>query len=100
MENSPVYEIRCTHCDTSFAPGTKNCVHCGRRIGGRLAEMLGAGGQQEHLPGAIGPGERPPGPVDEVEESDLPGAAGRSPVWVLTALFLVASAVLRTCAEQ
>ena len=89
MNDSPAYEIRCTHCDTSFAPGTKNCVHCGRRIGGRLAEVLGAGGQSEHLPGRI----------EEVEETEMPGS-GRSPVWVLTALFLVASAVLRTCAEQ
>ena len=39
------------------------------------------------MPGRIGHAERHPGPVDEVEESELP-AAGRSPVWVLTALFL------------
>lgn len=28
------FEVYCYHCQASFALGTRNCVHCGRRMGG------------------------------------------------------------------
>ena len=44
------YEVRCPRCDCSFAPGTRVCVHCGDRIGGRFRIPGGAvdgGGELE-----------------------------------------------------
>ena len=32
-DRSHAYEVRCEHCQASFAPGTRQCVHCGRRLG-------------------------------------------------------------------
>lgn len=52
------YEVRCERCKTSFAPGTKQCIHCGGAIGRRLLafDALSTGGAEppdasEHLPG-------------------------------------------------
>jgi hypothetical protein len=38
MAASDLYEVRCTHCEVSFPPGTKQCLHCGGRIGRRLRQ--------------------------------------------------------------
>ncbi len=31
-DRSHTYEVRCEHCQASFAPGTRQCVHCGRKL--------------------------------------------------------------------
>lgn len=38
MSVSDLYEVRCNPCEVSFPPGTKRCLHCGGRIGGRLRQ--------------------------------------------------------------
>ncbi len=30
--SSQAYEVRCEDCQVSFALGTRDCVHCGRRL--------------------------------------------------------------------
>ena len=75
------YEVRCYHCDTSFAPGTRRCVHCGERLGGRPplpTEAL----------------VREPGAPDEIEPSAPPG---RTVLWAVSAAIAVAASMLRTC---
>ena len=103
MTNTTVFEVRCDHCNTSFAPGTKHCVHCGRRITGGLIAALGAasGTASDDSMANEASGPFRPGPLhdDDEEEAQTLGG-GRSPVWILTALFLVVSAVLRGCVEQ
>ncbi len=46
MPESSTYEVRCERCQTTFAAGTKQCVHCGGAIGRRLLalDVLAAGG--------------------------------------------------------
>ena len=51
------YEVYCYDCQTSFAVGTRQCVHCGRRIGGGF-RMGPSGG---------------PGPVGHPEEAEEEG---------------------------
>ena len=34
-EPGPDFEVYCYSCQTSFAAGTRNCIHCGNRIGKR-----------------------------------------------------------------
>jgi ribosomal protein L37E len=36
MPDSTYFEVRCERCKTSFALGTRNCVHCGGALGRRL----------------------------------------------------------------
>jgi hypothetical protein len=112
VTNSSPYEVRCESCKTSFAAGTKTCVHCGRRLGGGLIAALGAASGPARSEGIGTPradgaadetaGALRPGPLHEVEDDEEAQTlgGGRSPVWILTALFLVVSAVLRTCVEQ
>jgi hypothetical protein len=44
MADSTHYEVRCERCETSFAPGTKQCIHCGGAIGRRLLSLEALGG--------------------------------------------------------
>ena len=39
---SPLYEVRCPSCRTSFPPETKRCIHCGGPLGKRLLAFEGA----------------------------------------------------------
>jgi hypothetical protein len=36
MLESGYVEVRCERCQSSFAPGTKQCVHCGGALGRRM----------------------------------------------------------------
>jgi hypothetical protein len=87
----PAYlEVRCEHCQTSFAPGTKQCIHCGGAIGRRLlgfdalagaaGESSGAGAQQPSAP-------------------DAPPALGRIVRFAMIGLVVV-TAIARACFEQ
>jgi len=55
MPDSTHYEVRCERCKTSFAPGTKQCIHCGAPLGRRLISLEGLGGAARAE--ATGPGE-------------------------------------------
>jgi hypothetical protein len=82
-EPSP-YEVRCPRCNTSFAPETRRCVHCGGPVG---------------RPGAQRPA-REPGGLEEAageEEIQLRLAPARSALWVATLLIAVVASLLRTC---
>jgi ribosomal protein L37E len=43
MVDAPYFEVRCEHCQSSFAPETKRCIHCGGPLGKRLLSFEGAG---------------------------------------------------------
>ena len=59
MPDSAYLEVRCERCQTSFAPGTKQCVHCGGAIGRRLLafDALAGGGATMPDGSARAPGE-------------------------------------------
>jgi hypothetical protein len=89
---SEVYEVRCESCQSSFAPGTKNCVHCGRRIGGGLMAALGQG-RSDASPAME---ETAPEPFGEEEQLQVP-TRGKGMIWMVL-LAMIASA-LRFCTE-
>ncbi len=61
MPESAYSEVRCERCKTSFAPGTKQCIHCGGAIGRRLLAFDALTGGE---PGAPGSSEREPNAPD------------------------------------
>lgn len=72
------YEVLCRSCKTSFAPGTKLCVHCGRKIGSSFS----TGFQSSN----------------ELADESLPRKTpGRKAVWILTAIVALAGSIMRTC---
>jgi hypothetical protein len=84
------YEVRCERCQTSFAPGTKQCIHCGGAIGGRrlLAfDAFSTGGAEP--PDAS---ERLPGVPDA-----QPSLAGI--VRIAMIALVVVSAIARACMD-
>jgi hypothetical protein len=85
------YEVRCHHCDVSFPPGTKQCIHCGERIG-RPRLVLGRGGEMPDFAG----GEA--FPEAEMEEAEVGGGRklrlGFTAVWVVLAIL---SALAQRC---
>lgn len=92
MPLSQAYEVRCESCQTSFAPGTKSCVHCGRRIGGGLMAALSQG-RSESSPVLE---ETAPEPFGEEEEPRVP-TRGKGMIWMVL-LAMIASA-LRFCTD-
>jgi hypothetical protein len=80
------YEVRCYRCSCSFAPGTKQCLHCGGRLlppGLAPAAVLGAA--------QAGAGE-------EVETA--PPSFARVLLWLVSAGVAVALSALQTCGRQ
>lgn len=92
------FEVYCYHCHVTFAAGTRRCVHCGARLGGRpgppeLFAPPGAGG-------APGPGGAPGAGGDLAEDApelSLGRRLGGTSLWVLLALGAV---LVRMCAER
>ena len=86
-----VYEIRCAHCDVSFPPETRVCLHCGNRIGGLL---MGRPGRGRTAPDThVAQTSTGPGPIDaDPDEGDLEPRSGGllrtglGSAWVLLAL--------------
>ena len=83
------YEVYCYSCKVTFPVGTRQCIHCGRPIGGSPLSRAGA-------PPIT------PGAADLPEEIEMPGQIsvrklGGMSLWVLLAL---AAAVSRLCAGQ
>jgi hypothetical protein len=93
--NLNVYEVRCHRCDVSFPPGTRQCIHCGERIG-RPRLLPGAGDIQSFE------GGEPYPEAHEGNEAEA-GPAGRGlrigfvVVWLLLAIL---SAAVRACQEH
>ena len=76
------FEVRCLHCDTSFARGTRSCIHCGQRLGpAPSAHPLFEGLGEE---------------VETEGEQGLP--PGRAVVWITTAVVALVATLLRLCA--
>lgn len=76
-----VHEVRCPRCNTSFAPETRRCIHCGGPVGRRAAAPLR-------------------GVLDEAADEDeiqLRLAPARSALWVATLLIAIVASLLRTC---
>ena len=77
-----LYEVRCLHCNVSFPPGTRRCLHCGERIGRPPPVEMG-------LPLPVeqgGPEEEMPGP-----------SAARAGIWAVTAVIAMAGSPFRMC---
>jgi hypothetical protein len=75
MPDAAYLEVRCERCKTSFAPGTKQCIHCG-------------GAMPAASPGAQGP-----------HAPDAPPALGRIVRIAMIGLVAV-TAFARVCFEQ
>ena len=76
------YEVRCYRCHCSFAPGTKQCLHCGGPLGAPTLELRLARG--------------PAGTAAEEPEVQVPSFA-RVVLWLLSAAVAIALSALQTC---
>ncbi len=84
VSDSSYYEVRCERCRTSFAPGTKQCAHCGGAIG---RQLLGF-----QLPGVLGGLPQP--------DAEPTSADGRTKFFRIAMLVLVViSAIGRACSQ-
>ncbi len=87
VEEVPVYEVRCERCQTSFAPETRRCIHCGGPVGrGRAFAALGG-------PDAMGRGAE----TDDGNAMAEFGDRMRGPLWIITVALAVAASIARTC---
>lgn len=92
MATSNVYEVRCERCQTSFAPETKRCIHCGAPLGRGLGALL--------RPGAAPSGRAAEPDLEaEVEEEGLQ-VPGRNLLWIVTAVLAIGVSLLRACMER
>ena len=83
MAESDLYSVRCESCQSSFAPETKRCVHCGAPLGTGLMAALRAG---------AGTGA---GPGTEIGEEEL--QTSRSWLWVVMAVLATGFSLMRQC---
>lgn len=93
LTDAHVYEVRCERCQTSFAPETKRCLHCGGPLhSGHIVASRGAG---------TASGEPASGPLpddpDEAQEELMASGRGRGLFWLLTAALAIAGSAVRTC---
>ncbi len=84
MSKDIVYEARCHHCQTSFAPETRHCVHCGAPLGK---------GRQSAAAGEDFDPDRP------AEEGEPIAKGARTAIWVVMALLTAVASVFRSCIE-
>lgn len=83
------YEVRCHQCQTSFAPETRRCVHCGAPLArGRRVVATGGG---------FGPFEG--AEDDPAEDGEVLARGPKALVWVVIALVTAVASLLRTCVE-
>jgi hypothetical protein len=80
-----VFEVRCHHCQTSFAPETRRCVHCGAPLAPGRPVISTAGEFDPNRP--------------TEEEEEVPTKGPRAVIWVVMALLTAIASVLRTCIE-
>jgi len=84
-----VYEVRCYQCETSFAPETRRCVHCGAPLA-RRRRVVATGEGFDPVHGA----------EDEpAEEGEILARGPRALIWVVIALVTAIVSLLRTCVE-
>jgi len=81
MPDPTQFEVRCERCKTSFAIGTKQCIHCGGAIGRRLLAFDAPGGA----------GATPPSNDLRVGGADAPPNLGRLVRFALIALGVLAA---------
>lgn len=95
-----IVEVRCERCQSSFAPETRRCIHCGGRLG--PARALGAPPPEQAAlrPRVIPAAGPPPGPGTAAdtpdEEEPLPSTA-RNLIWAVTAILLIVGSMLGRC---
>jgi len=78
------YEVYCHHCKTSFAMGTRNCIHCGARLG-----------RQTRIPVAL---QNPTTHNEVIEEEELATRGSRfSPTTILWLGLALFGAIYRAC---
>lgn len=77
------YQVWCHSCKTSFARGTRRCIHCGERIGRASREFPELAGFTD---------EAEAGDAEEVEASP-----GRAMLWVMTAVLALVGTLMRLC---
>jgi hypothetical protein len=84
-----VYEVRCYQCETSFAPETRRCIHCGAPLEkGRQVVSVGEG---------FGP--NPVAEDQASEESEVLSKGPRTAIWIVVALVTAVASMLRSCIE-
>ena len=89
MSKEIIYEVRCHQCETSFAPQTRRCVHCGAPL-------------QKGRPVVPTPEGFDPSPVAEdkaAEEGEVLSKGPRAAIWIVVALVTAVASMLRTCVE-
>jgi hypothetical protein len=91
MPDSSYFEVRCERCQTSFAAGTKQCVHCGGAIGRRLIALDTLAGRDSSVPPRGEPGE----PSAQAAQPAI-GRVLRIAMIALVAL----TAIVRACIER
>ena len=79
------FEVYCYNCQTSFAVGTRTCVHCGHRIG-----SVRPGPEGGVIPNLLDPVEE----EEEVVAPSLGRRLGGVGIWVLIA---VGATLMRLC---
>jgi hypothetical protein len=84
-----VYEVRCYQCQTSFAPETRRCVHCGAPLEKGRRRVSAA---EEFDPDPMAEDQAP-------EESEVLGKGPRTAIWVVVALVTAVASMLRTCVD-
>ena len=101
VPGSQVYEVRCDYCQTSFAPGTRRCLHCGRRL--RAARALESGRvlarttSDEEVPEWLPEAEEEAAADDRAAEQILLQRRGRNVLWIATAILALLGSLLRHC---
>jgi hypothetical protein len=84
-----VYEVRCYQCQTSFAPETRRCIHCGAPLAkGRRVVSTAEGFDPDQVAE-----DHPP------EEAEVLSRGPRTAIWVVVALVTAVASMLRTCVE-
>jgi hypothetical protein len=103
VKEATAYEVRCHNCQTSFAPETRRCVHCGGPLGkGRiLASVPVQHGVQPHVQPGLGSGPqigRGMGvPADEEAEDFELATRSRNRMWVVMAVMAMIASIARSC---
>jgi hypothetical protein len=94
---SPAVEVRCDHCDVSFPVGTKQCMHCGNRIGGSFFGAASAAEPERDDVAVLHGAEDLDVEEAEQEPQRRLMRAGFTLFWLILA---VLSAIFRACQQQ
>lgn len=90
------YEVWCNHCQTSFAAGTKRCIHCGQRLARqRRQRPVSTPRLDDHV-------ERPP-ELDDLLGEEEDTSRRRSPLSPLTLVWiaiLLGGYLFQLCAQR